>query len=337
MSLIKMKDTKDWTLQTIWNETVLSNQYPMTPRNTIRASEIGTSMVDRYYKMQGVEPTNPFEARVLRIFECGNIFEWVAGNVLKKAGLFISEQGELSIPETEQHLKITGHYDFIAGGEPRWNNAHFSDDDLPASLKTIGDALVKDLREKYPDGMKKMVYEIKTVNSLVFWRHNDSEEGMTAYDHHQLQLYTYLKALGLDEGRILYISKDDLTLAEVAVIADDEMEQRWLADVMTMTKFYREKTLPPVPPEIVYDPAKRKFRTNWHVQRSLYFDKIVPDMEKDKWEAEIKKLESRVNYRVKKALEKKPDLTDDQIEYGVMPYIKEELATIHGNGNLIKK
>ena len=154
-------------------------------------------------------------------FEAGNLFERVVGLVLVSAGILIYDNKKCEIPADEDHLRISVRPDFVAGGKPDWekskkqieNEALFK---LLPNLKSIAEQLVEHFKEKYPEGLKPIVFEIKTVNSMVFWAKKDYLAD--AYPQHKLQTLAELKSLGMDEGKIFYMSKDDLTTAEFTVM-----------------------------------------------------------------------------------------------------------------------
>ena len=77
-----------WSFFKIWNESLEQREErPPKERQNLWASELGKSQVDVYLKMKGIAPTNPFSARSLRKFEAGNIWEWIVGLVLLRAGM----------------------------------------------------------------------------------------------------------------------------------------------------------------------------------------------------------------------------------------------------------
>ena len=320
--------TIDWTLQPIWNDTLIEQGREVEARDYIRASEVGGAFIDRYLKMTGVQFSDPFDARTYRLFEAGNIYEWLVRLVLIRSGLLVAHQTEVKITG-DKHLDVIGHLDFIGGGKPDFREAEKIMPLLealyfPTKMMTVADKIIEELQAKFPDGLPKLLYEVKTVNSMVFWRHNKAME--RPYPHHELQLYTYLKGMKMNEGRFLYISKDDLTLSGVALVVDDELEARWQADVQQMTKYYNTKTMPELESPIVWDEESSKYSKNWKVERSNYFTLIHKDKDKDEFIKDIKNLANRANARVKKAHDLKEDITDAQVQEVVDPYIKGELS-----------
>jgi len=302
--------TKDWTIQQVWNETILASRKEGKARNHISASDIGKNFYERYLKMQGVPASNPFDERTIRKFEAGNLFEWLVKNVLKRAGVLHSYQDFIEIPENEKHLKVIGYLDLIAGGIVDWKEAEekVKTMNLPENLQRIADAVVLKLQNKFPNGIEKLVYEIKSINSMVFWA--KTKANSLPYPWHKLQLLTYLKGTGAENGRIIYISKDDLTLAEYVVRHDDEnLNKIFNDDIETMSAYIREKKEPPKPKEIMWNPNKNKYggyEPNWELKWSPYLTKIT-GLPKEEWESKVNLKCKEMN---KLILKKKGELDD---------------------------
>jgi CRISPR/Cas system-associated exonuclease Cas4 (RecB family) len=293
-----------WRIQDIWNEKLRSAQSDTKPRNYIRASEIGSPFIDRYYKMMGVQPTNPFDDRTLRIFDAGRIFEWIVEKVFKEAGILKDAQGEVVIPENTAQLKVVGHYDHKVGGNPDWEaaRARIKEEGFPEWLEERSIKLTQELEKSYPKGLNEIIAEVKSINSMAFWAHKKrSESGLFGgYPHHKMQLLTYLIADEVEEGRLFYVSKDDLTLEEVPIFITPELQKLWIDDVRTMSKYYRTKTVPPKEDAIVFNEEKNKWEANWKVGRSSYLTKITGFKTKDDWEASVRSEVNRLNKELKK-------------------------------------
>ena len=261
--------TQLWSLQEIWNKqlTLGRTQRELTSREHIWASEIGKNHFERYLKMTAVKPDKDYDERTLRKFAAGDFFERIIAYVLITAGLLKHDNKWYEIPATDQTLRVSVKPDFIAGGKPDWakikqdlkSNLFF---EIMPVLEGVCKSLVEFLSEKYPDGLKDIVYEIKSLNSQVFWAKRDYLQN--AYLPHRLQALTELKATGMPEARLLYISKDDLTVAEFPVFASDpDLNRVWEEDVRLMTHYIKTKTLPPKPDAIVLDPrSKIRFQLN---------------------------------------------------------------------------
>jgi len=319
------EENNNWSIMGIWNEelTLGRKDRPLEKRTRIWASEIGKNHYERYLKMNAVKPDFDYDERTLRKFEAGNFFERIIGFVLISAGLLKFDNKWYPIPEDENHLLVSVKPDFIAGGKPDWEkvkedletNLLFK---LMPNLARISKRLVETLSEKYPDGLEDLVQEIKSVNSMVFWSKKDYLQ--EAYPHHRLQTFAGMKATGLPSGRLLYISKDDLTVEEFPIFLNDEkLNKLYEDDVRAMTKYIREGIEPPKPEDIVFDKNKKlKFQRdkkkcvivgcyveNWEIEWSNYITQITGIEGKTqkevvaKWKAGISSKLSELNKKLK--------------------------------------
>jgi hypothetical protein len=63
--------------------------------------------------------------------------------------------------------------------------------------------------------------------------------------HNAMQLWIYLHCLGLKEGGLVYVSKDDMRITEFPVYYDDqELAQDTLTFIDTLNRHWEAKTLP---------------------------------------------------------------------------------------------
>ena len=309
------KSNLDWAVSDIWNQLLgLAKRYPPKVRDYISPSDIGKHYWFRYQKMMGVPETNPFEDRVLRIFAAGDEFHHLIRNVFRACGILLKAEEWSVIPATDKTLKVLGKYDIIAGGLANveqakkyceeWNFSDF------VAQRTI--MMAEKLLKKYPVGMPKLLYEIKSINSMAFWNKKDYLQD--AYPWHTLQCYAYLKAENLPEGRVLYVSKDDLMTAEFAVKhPDPELEKEFQKDLMAMTTYIKEKLEPSKPNYFNFNPmGKIRFQRNkekyvidgcweisWEVSRSVYFTKLTGFKKVDEWELTLKDELKRKNDEIK--------------------------------------
>lgn len=292
----------DWRLDAIWNDSLKAQQRELKERQHINAGEIGKNHYERYLKMRAVPPSNPLEDRVLRKFSAGIWFEEQIGYVLKMVGILKSSQETIRLEETPDTLAITGRLDFHAGGLSDWNEARarVQAANFPDFIRDVSLKLIEQFEKNYPQGLSDVIYEVKSVNSQVFWAKKDYLE--EAYPHHVMQLYTYLKAKNLPEGRVFYISKDDLTVKEIVVkYPDVKLEEKWLLDVVAMTNFIRGNIEPPKPESVIFDKrSKLRFQykkqkyviegcytDNWEIKWSAYFSLITGCKTEDEWWAKI--------------------------------------------------
>jgi len=292
----------NWSITGIWNEelTFGRNERELKKRDHIWASELGKNHLERWLKMNAIAPDFDYEERVLRKFEAGNFFERIVGFVLMSAGLLIYDNKWYQVPADENHLAVSVKPDFVAGGDIDWKKAEkrINEEELfklMPNLGRIAKKLVQHFATKYDKGLKKLVFEIKSVNSQVFWAKKDYLG--QAYPHHKLQCFAEMKATGLPEGRILYISKDDLTTAEFPVFIDDkDLNELYETDVRKMTHWIKNEKKPPRTPSVVFDDRKKlKFQANnkkytiqgcytdnWEVEWSNYICQLTGIKKVDK-------------------------------------------------------
>ena len=285
--------SNSWQIQTIWNETLLVQQEERKyePRDIIWASEIGSPFIDRWLKMKAIVPTNPYTPRQLRLFEAGRIFEWIVERVLRKAGLLIDTQQKAHFRPQDYPedygtlLGVWGRTDMEGGGKPDYQKAieFIKEDKLPGSLEGIALKIIERFQELYSDGLENLILEIKSVNSLAFWAH--IEELMKAYTHHRLQLYTYLRYFKKN-GKIIYISRDDLSIQEVNISWEDkELEKLWFEDIKQITHYYITNTQPPKEPNIIWNEKKQEWEINkWKVGRSQFLTFLTGYKTSEEWE-----------------------------------------------------
>jgi len=326
-----------WSVQSVWNKqlTFGREKRELKPRTHIWASELGKNPYERYLKMTAVKPDFDYDERTLRKFEAGNFFERIVGFVFVCAGILKEDNRWYEIPETENRLRVSGRPDFLAGGKPDWEKVkeQISEEllfKLMPNLGRIAEALVNYFAKEYPDGLPDLVYEIKSINSMIFWSKKDYLQ--EAYPHHRLQLFWEIKATGLPEGRILYISKDDLTMAEFPIYANDEkLNELYEADVKLMTKCIREGKAPPKPEGLVFDEKKKlsfqykkkKYKLvgcyveNWQIEWSNYITQITGIKGDDKnkiifaWKNSLRKEKRRLNDELKEKYKSEKGISED--------------------------
>lgn len=291
-----------FSISQIWNEKLTILKTEVKKRDYISASDLGGSFLDRYLKMTGVKPSNDYDERTLRIFDAGNSFEWLITNTLKLAGIVQKLQSEIEIPATKNTLKVRGFADCIIGGLPDWDKAReqIKKETLPEWLLDKAGKLVGVLEKEYPDGIEPTVVEIKTINSRAFWgMKNRNPDGVfTGYDHHKLQLLTYLLGQEIKDGRLFYISKDDLMLEELAVKPTEELVKKWQEDVEEMSCYYLNQIEPDPEPAVVFNKQRNHYETNWKLARSPYLTYIT-GKDKDVWQYETTQEVKRLNLELK--------------------------------------
>ena len=286
-------------IQKIWNDCLIQEQRQTKARNHINASDLGGTFIDRYYKMKGTEPTNPYDTRILKVFAAGNEFHHLIKKVFEKIGILKDGEKYIEIPETKDILKILGYYDMKIGEFDNWHIAkqRIKEYGFSEAIEQISLKLIDYFESQYPQGIEPQIIEVKSINSNAFWSKKDYIG--TGYEHHKLQLYTYLKATGINKGTLLYISKDDLTLQEGLILHPNEsLEKIWLDDVKTMTEYYRKNIIPPREPDYIFNQKSRKYEVNWRIARSPYLT-LISGKSKEDWEKEVKEIVKNKNKKIK--------------------------------------
>ena len=260
----------NWKLDQLWNECVYSPQRDLEPRDYCYASEIGQPLVDRFLKMKAVTPTNPPNIRSLRKFEAGNLVEWVVRFVLERAGI-IQETQERVMIEYPDLLKVSGRLDFLAGGQIDLDKAtnDISKSYLPESIQASSLFIANKLYEAYGDKpLNTKVLEVKSCSSFVMDMLERNEKPIS---HHRLQLFTYMKGLGLS-GELAYICKDDLRMICFPMYPSEQLEAEYKKDLERMTRYYRSDERPPLEDEIVFEDGK--FKKNLGIEYSSYLQML---------------------------------------------------------------
>lgn len=261
-----------WTLIDVWNASLIVPDTKAEPRERIYASELGGSMIDRYLKMTGEQQTNPPNERSLRKFQAGNLWEWVIGFILKRAGLLQQRQSRI----THQYpgcCEVSGKLDFIAGGKPDWDIALNEVEvlDLPERVYMMCVDIINQLKSTWSEPLPEIVLEIKSQGSFVYEK---IERTGQANPNHELQLFHYLKALNMPEGHVVYVCRDDCRMTETFVHNPSEIEAAYRKDIETISGYYLAKQMPPKEKHILFDERTGTFQKNWKVEYSPYLTKI---------------------------------------------------------------
>lgn len=304
-----------WSFQKIWNDSldIGRPERKLEPRQKIWASELGGSMVDRYLKMKGVAPTNPPNARSLRKFEAGNIWEAIIGYVLRRSGILL--EGQEWLEHTYPGLlPVSGKLDFVAGGRPDYDKAFWVLENevswLPEFVKRATSNIVQYFKEQYPEGLKEIVLEIKSCSAFMYEVY---EKKATGSPQHKCQLFHYLKARKMDEGHIVYISRDDARILEIPIFNPSIVEDDYKKDIETLTDFIKSGTQPPLEKPIVFDESFGKFSANWKIAYSSYLTMLYGLENQMSFDEKYKGIAERWN-RVLGRIEEKKELTANNLE-----------------------
>ena len=117
-----------------------------------------------------------------------------------------------------------------------------------------------------------VVYEYKTMHSRGFW--HMEKEGVQGKLQHRMQLWTYLHVLKIDEGRLVYFSKDDLSIAEFQVLREDKELEKLVIDELTILNESWKAQLPP--PPIVWSNGEwvKMKKDDWQAKYNRYQKQI---------------------------------------------------------------
>jgi ribosomal protein S16 len=280
-----------WSLAGTWNDSLLNRtERPQKIRDYVWASEMGGPMIDRYLKMNGVPPTNPPNARSLRKFEAGNLFEWILEFVLKRAGILLESQEWIN-HKYPKMLRVTGKLDFIAGGQPDWERSRHevSSIGLPEMLSRASLAIVDHLEGIYgTDALKTIILEAKSISSFMMDRYEVTGQ---ANPNHRCQLFHYLKGKNMREGHVVYICRDDCRMLELGVFNPSQVETEYKKDLEEITYYIENQTEPRKESEVLFDESVFSFQKNWKVEYSNYLTKLYgfeePIHYREKWDKPV--------------------------------------------------
>lgn len=286
---------KNWSIIESWNNSVASEQREIKPRNYLYASEIGQSHIDIILKLRGEKQTNPPNARSKRKFMMGNIIEDIVYLTLLRCGLIIDAQKAGKF-QYDGLLMVSGRCDFIAGGKIDYEKSRklILDMHLSEWMETMSLSILNRMAQEMGDiELKPMVIENKSVSAFMFEKYSKAN---APNPHHAYQLFHYLKSFNMDEGRILYASKDDALMLEFPVFNPSDVEHGYKSEIEKITEYYNTNTLPPKGEEIIFDSLAGKFSKSWQVEYSPYLSLLYPQYERpDMYADAVKPIISRWN------------------------------------------
>src|SRR3990167_1921574 len=312
-----------WSFQGVWNQSLEQREVkPLEARERIWASELGGAMVDRYLKMTATPMSNTPNPRSLRKFEAGNLMEWVAGVILKRAGILKASQEWLPY-QYPGLLKVTGKYDYTAGGKPDYERGmaslkELSDLGLHPIFEKIGSNIVEYFSKKYPDGLKEITLEIKSCSSFSYDKYERTKK---PGPQHILQSFHYLKAENKEEAHVVYISKDDLRMIEFGVFNPSTVEEDYKKDIEQMTKYLKDKVQPPLERPVSYDEDDGRFFANWKMGYSNYLTMLYGYKDQNAFDTNWKPTASKWNRIFKRCVQGK---TMTKLNLEIIPEVKKE-------------
>lgn len=313
-------DNNNWGFAQVWNKSLIeTEQRELKERDHLWASELGKSNIDIWLKLHATPLTNPPNARSLRKFEAGNVFEWIVSLILKRAGI-LKEAQRWSSYQYPNMLKVTGKADFIAGGKPditTWEK-EMESLNLPNVFLRAGERILKYFTENYPNGLEEMPLEIKSVSSFMF---EALEKNKSSSKNHRLQVYHYLKAENRPKANIVYICRDDLRMMEFPVFINSYVEEEYKNVISEISKYYLSNERPPLEKMIVFSEDLGKFATNFNVGYSGYLTMLYGFKEQMEYDNKYRPIVSKWN-RILNRIKKGDKMTAKNLE--VLEEIKKE-------------
>lgn len=315
--------TQTWGFTQVWNSSLLQRQErDKRVRDHLWASELGKAPIDILLSMKGEKPTNPPNARSLRKFEAGNIWEWIISLILLRAGILKANQAWCSFRYPAegkyQPLEVTGKADFIAGGIPEIARANLEELQMPEIFIRAGVNIINYLNERYPNGLDEQPLEIKSCSSFMFDVYSTKQD---ASKNHKMQLFHYLKAMNYPKGTIVYVSRDDCRMLEIPVTNPGPVEEDYKGHIDFISQHYSADMLPPKEHAIVFDDQLGKFAKNWHVAYSQYLTKLYNLKDQHEFDERYAPTVARWNRVLKRVLDD-ANMTDKNLE--VIEEIKSE-------------
>jgi hypothetical protein len=234
----------DFSIQSVLQKAVQPKEN--RPKTSWWASDMGKCLSGAFYARQGI-PQAPIDDRTLRVFSIGSHFEkWVIDNIKEAGweGVEFSQPDTFRLTEFDLSVRPDLVCTFEGGGSKPWRNCE------PCS-KSRHDQCDRTCDCKHQDHKpRKIVYEIKTVHSKKFWWMEKKGEG--ADRHYLMQLWWGMKAVGADEGRLIYLSKDDLAIAEFPLfITDPDISKACLHDISVLNEAWKTQKAPTPQPDMI--------------------------------------------------------------------------------------
>jgi hypothetical protein len=279
----------------VWDRALSAREIrPVEKRDRLWATDMAKGYVDVFFSMRGEQPSNPPNARALRKFEAGDVFEWVVKNVLIRAGLLRAAQIRVEY-QYKNLLPMSGKIDYLVGGKPELKKieAELATMDVPEAFKRASWAIVRYIDRKYPGGLPEMPFEIKSIASFGA---DAMEKKNRSIQAHRAQLKFYLNGSRYERGMLIYICRDDLRMFEFEVTREDkETEKEIKTFCATITDYWRRNERPAVEPDIIFDWDAGKFSKNLKIEYSAYLTKVYGLKEPREYSEGIAPLVSRWN------------------------------------------
>lgn len=229
---------KELDLQHIINAHLREEQKERRERRGWYVTDLGQCPKGIY--LQRLEGAPEYDDRRLRLFSVGSIFqEWLVDKV-KRAGYEVVTEERTEAPQ----FHLSGRADLLIRGED-----------------------------------KTLLYEIKTMHSRGFWYREKG--GRLALPHHELQVTAYLWLLkekypGI-EGRLCYVSKDDLAVMTVEVPYREKLVEEIKEQLHVLNEAWESQEPPSAALEVVFDEGQGKWAVNWQGRYCALHERCTGD------------------------------------------------------------
>lgn len=149
-----------------------------------------------------------------------------------------------------------------------------------------------------PNTRPSLIYEIKSINSKAFWWMSKSPKGFQPKEDHVKQAHLYLdykrKVIPDIQARVLYISRDDMTIKECNILYDEKDALSQVEKFKYLGECWRKKIIPEVEPAIVFEDGK--YGVNWKAQYCSHHGLCMKDL---LWEKKAEIEVARLNHKLK--------------------------------------
>ena len=287
-------ENKSFGFAEVWNKSLeQAEKRTAAARDHLWASELGRAAIDNWLKLRGTEQTNPPNARSLRKFEAGNVFEWIVSLILRRAGILIEAQKRVEY-QYPGLIAVSGKPDFIVGGIPdveKWR-ADMVQLDMPEVFKRAGIQILEYLAAEYPDGLEEMPLEIKSVSAFMF---EALERKKSSSKIHRIQTFHYLKSMNYERGNIIYICRDDLRIMEFPIFLNSKVEDEYRGAIEAVSKYHFDNVRPPLEKPVLFDEDIGKFAKNFNIAYSGFLTMLYGFKDQKEFDDKYIPIVSRFN------------------------------------------
>jgi hypothetical protein len=247
-------------------------------------------MIDRYLKMNGVQPTNKPNPRALRKMMAGNFTEAVVLYIFQRAGILQHSQQRFESDWTP--LSVHGKSDIIIGGRPNIDQARsaasqflYFPEMYNISMKVIEGIMDVDVPE--------MLYEVKSIATYKADEFERLGDKAKPIPNHQKQTGFYTIERNVEHSILSYICRDDLRMTEFYVFNTPELQRDIYKDVETIKGYLDADQRPPMEEKIVMEDGR--FRKNFNIEYSNYLTLLYGYEEPRDYSDEVSKTIAKWN------------------------------------------